>query len=204
MTLCQWPLCSADRPLSAQAAPQSAARSRGRCRALRVHECSRGPSRTIKAPPGAAVKRASAGVRGVRCEQPVGLGVERFQSEVEDVRERRRGVRAATSSTGTGRPSSRAIVVNAASSSPHAVIHSVNGAGSRSTFSAYPCVVTQRETWMPIDAIFRGGRVSQTPVSPSMRSPSTPTAPSVAMSASSRSRTKRFTSWPWRVRSKIG
>ena len=41
-----------------------------------------------------------------------------------------------TSSTATGRPSSRAIVVNAASSSPQAVIHSVNGAGSRSTLSA--------------------------------------------------------------------
>ena len=41
-----------------------------------------------------------------------------------------------TSSTVSGRPSSRAIVVNAASSSPQAVIHSVNGAGSRSTFSA--------------------------------------------------------------------
>ena len=41
-----------------------------------------------------------------------------------------------TSSTVTGRPSSRATVVNAASSSPHAVIHSVNGAGSRSTLSA--------------------------------------------------------------------
>ena len=41
-----------------------------------------------------------------------------------------------TSSVVSGRPSSRAIVVNAASSSPHAVIHSVNGAGSRSTLSA--------------------------------------------------------------------
>ena len=41
-----------------------------------------------------------------------------------------------TSSTATGRPSSRAIEVKAASSSPQAVIHSVNGAGSRSTLRA--------------------------------------------------------------------
>ena len=40
------------------------------------------------------------------------------------------------SSTLTGLSSSRAIVVKAASSSPQAVIHSVNGAGSRSTLSA--------------------------------------------------------------------
>src|SRR5438093_8928967 len=39
-----------------------------------------------------------------------------------------------TSSTVAGRPSSRAIVVNIASSSPQAVIHCVNGATSRSTF----------------------------------------------------------------------
>src|SRR5207342_2451391 len=79
-----------------------------------------------------------------------------------------------TSSTPTARPSSRAIVVNAASSSPQAVIHSVNGAGSRSTLRAYPCVVTQRVTWTPIEAIFRGpcpllGGI-QTPVNPSYRS----------------------------------
>ena len=77
-----------------------------------------------------------------------------------------------TSSTVTGPPSSCAIVVNCASSSPHAVIHSVNGAGSRSTFSAYPCVVTQRETCTPIDAILRGpcpppGGI-HTPVRPSI------------------------------------
>ena len=76
-----------------------------------------------------------------------------------------------TSSTVSGRPSSRDIVVKAASSRPQAVIQSVNGAGSRSTFSAYPWVVTQRDTWTPIDAIFRGpspppGGI-QTPVSPS-------------------------------------
>ena len=41
-----------------------------------------------------------------------------------------------TSSTRHRRPSSRASVVKAASSSPQAVIQSVNGAGSRSTFSA--------------------------------------------------------------------
>ena len=75
-----------------------------------------------------------------------------------------------TSSTRSVRSSSCAMVVNCASSSPQAVIHSVNGAGSRSTLSAYPCVVTQRETWTPMDAIFRGpwprAGAIQTPVSP--------------------------------------
>ena len=65
------------------------------------------------------------------------------------------------------------MVVNCAPSRPHAVIQSVNGAGSRSTFSAYPCVVTHRDAWTPIDAIFRGPWPSrggiQTPVSPSIR-----------------------------------
>jgi hypothetical protein len=42
--------------------------------------------------------------------------------------------------------------------------------------------------WMPMLAIFRGGRVSQTPVSPSMRSPSRPSFASVTISASSSSR----------------
>src|SRR5206468_10978936 len=41
-----------------------------------------------------------------------------------------------TASTVTARPSSWETVVNAASSSPQAVIQLVNGAGSRSTFSA--------------------------------------------------------------------
>ena len=71
-----------------------------------------------------------------------------------------------TSSTPTGRPSSRAIVVNDASSSPQAVIHSVNGAGSRSTLSAYPCVVTHLDTWIPIEAIFRGRAVDPDPGQP--------------------------------------
>src|SRR5438128_264807 len=63
-----------------------------------------------------------------------------------------------TSSTLTGRPSSLAIVVNDASASPHAVIQAVNGARSRSTLSAYPCVVIHLLMWIPIEAIFRGGR----------------------------------------------
>jgi len=109
-----------------------------------------------------------------------------------------------TSSTATGRPVSAAIVVNAASSRPQAVIHSVNGAGSRSTFSAYPCVVTQRETCTPIEAIFRGGRVSQTPVSPSIRSAASSNGATVRISASSRFRTYCFTSRPCRFRSRIG
>ena len=52
---------------------------------------------------------------------------------------------------------------------PQAVIHSLNGAGSRSTLRAYPCVVTHRDTWTPIDAILRGGLSSQTPVILSIR-----------------------------------
>ena len=89
----------------------------------------------------------------------------------------------------TVRPSSRLIVVNCASSSPHAVIQAVNGAGSRSTLSAYPCVVTQRETCTPIEASLRGGPSSQTPVSPSIVVASRPNRPTVAMIACSRSRT---------------
>ena len=84
------------------------------------------------------------------------------------------------------------------------MIHSVNGAGSTSTLSAYPCVVTHRETCTPIDAILRGGRVSQTPVRPSIRSAVSPSAPTVSISACSRSRTYFFTSRPCRFRSRIG
>ena len=80
------------------------------------------------------------------------------------------------------------MVVNDASSSPQAVIQLVNGDGSRSTFSAYPCVVTQREMWTPIEASFRGGRCSQTPVRPSIRVASTPKAATVRMTASSSER----------------
>ena len=64
------------------------------------------------------------------------------------------------------RPVSRASEVKAASSSPQAVIQSVKGAGSRSTFSAYPCVVTQRLMCTPIEASFLGGRSSHTPGEP--------------------------------------
>src|SRR5581483_7824332 len=109
-----------------------------------------------------------------------------------------------TSGRSSGRPSSRAIVVKAASSRPQAVIQSVNGAGSRSTFSAYPWVVTQREMWMPIDAILRGGGASQTPVRPSIRVASIANAASVRQIASSRSRQYFLTSRPWRFRSRIG
>ena len=70
------------------------------------------------------------------------------------------------------------------------MIHSVNGAGSRSTLSASPCVVTQRETCTPIDAILRGGSPgTQTPVSSvDARCPRAPKVASVRMTASSRSR----------------
>ena len=73
---------------------------------------------------------------------------------------------------------------------------------------AYPCVVTHRDAWTPIDAIFRGpspfdGGI-QTPVSPSIRAPSSANARSVAMIASSRSRTYFFRSRPCRLRSRIG
>ena len=55
---------------------------------------------------------------------------------VDDVKPAAAAAAGFTSSTATGRPSSRAIEVKAASSSPQAVIHSVNGAGSRSTLRA--------------------------------------------------------------------
>ena len=84
------------------------------------------------------------------------------------------------------------------------MIQSVNGAGSRSTFSAYPCVEIHFERWIPIDAILRGGDSSQMPVRPSIRVDVTPNAPVVRISASSRSRQYFLTSWPCRVRSRIG
>ena len=58
-----------------------------------------------------------------------------LEGEVEDFRERGGRV-GRTSSTASDRPSSAERVVNSAPSSPHAVIHSVKGAASRSTFSA--------------------------------------------------------------------
>jgi hypothetical protein len=48
--------------------------------------------------------------------------------------------------------------------------------------------VTHFETWIPIDAIFRGGEASQIPVRPSIRVASMPSGASVRMRASSRSR----------------
>ena len=68
-------------------------------------------------------------------QAPAGPSRAARQREVEHLRQRR-DRRGRTSSTESGRPSSRAIVVNDASSRPQAVIHSVNGAGSRSTLSA--------------------------------------------------------------------
>src|SRR5206468_3018621 len=78
------------------------------------------------------------------------------------------------------------------------------GAGSRWALRAEPCVVTQREMWTPIDAIFLGGGVSQTPVRPSILLPASANADSVCTSDSSRSRQYLRTSRPWRFRSKIG
>ena len=112
--------------------------------------------------------------------------------------------RGRTSSTVTAQPVSRVSDVNAASSSPHAVIQLVNGAVSRSTLSANPCVVTQREMWTPIDAIFRGGDSSHTPVRPEMHVASTSYAATVATIACSSSRQYLLTSRPCRFRSRIG
>ena len=91
------------------------------------------------------------------------------------------------SSTVTGRPSSRAIVVNAASSSPQAVIHSVNGAGSRSMFSAKPCVVTHLGDVDP-----DGGDLSRRPYPDACQAvdsaAATPKSARVRMTVPSRSR----------------
>src|SRR5581483_5041359 len=100
--------------------------------------------------------------------------------------------------------SSRATEVNAYPSSPHAVIHSVNGAGSRSTLSAYPCVEIHLLRWIPIEAIFLGGESNQTPVSPSNVVAASENAESVFAMLSSSIRQYCFTSWPCRDRSRIG
>ena len=60
---------------------------------------------------------------------------ERLEPQPEDIGDRARGGGAHVVDM-SGRSSSRAIVVNWAPSRPHAVIQSVNGAGSRSTFRA--------------------------------------------------------------------
>ena len=110
-----------------------------------------------------------------------------------------------TSSTVSGRPSSRAIVVKDASSSPQAVIQLVNGAGievdvQRVAVCRHPArdVDADRadlprrtfepDTGQPLEA--SRGRASN--------------APSVRMTASSRSRQYFRTSRPCRFRSRIG
>ena len=82
--------------------------------------------------------RSSSRERGVDRLRPEACPLVRGQLlelEPEDVRDRS-DRRRPHLLDGDRRSSSRAIVVNAASSSPQAVIQSVNGAGSRSTFSA--------------------------------------------------------------------
>ena len=74
-------------------------------------------------------------VDGLRPEAGAVLGRQLLELEPEDLGERRGGGRPDIVD-GDRTPSSRAIVVKAASSSPQAVIQSVNGAGSRSTLSA--------------------------------------------------------------------
>ena len=105
-------------------------------------EVSTSRSRDLRSPalPGSGKSVSRCRFRRVVCgradpEARTLVGRELLEVEIEDFLERG-GACGLTSSTVIARPISRSMVVNAASSSPQAVIHSVNGAGSRSTFSA--------------------------------------------------------------------
>ena len=79
-----------------------------------------------------------------------------------------------------------AIDVIRAPGTPQAETQS-NGARSLSTLTAKPCIVTWRETWIPIEAIFASP--AQTPVSLSGTRAAIPSSASAAISAASRSST---------------
>ena len=118
-------------------------------------------------------------------EAVAGVGWELLQLELEDLGE---GLeRWDASFVHRHRPpSSRATVVKAASSSPQA---DPLGERGRVEVDVERVAVGRHPLGgIPIEAIFRGGGVSQTPVSPSIRSASTPSLASVSISASSRSR----------------
>ena len=97
--------------------------------------------------------------------------------------------------TPTGRPVSMDRLVTPASRMPHGTIRS-NQPRSQSQLSAKPCIVTPRDTRMPIAATFRssglpGPRppVIHTPLRPSTRVVATPTCAQDRISASSMART---------------
>ena len=71
---------------------------------------------------------------------------------------------------------------------------------------AKPCVVTQRETWTPIEAILRGRepRGSQTPVRPVDRVASSPKGATRPDDRLLEVTDVALTSFPWRLRSRIG
>jgi hypothetical protein len=102
--------------------------------------------------------------------------------------------------TGTSRPSSADSEVTPASLMPQGTNRSYQ-LMSTSQFKAMPCIVTPRETRMPIAPILRSGRSgvarSHTPLRPGTRAVSTPYAAQVAIIASSMRRTKSTTSTCW-------
>ena len=100
-------------------APRGADRGRGRRRGSR-----------------SGLARGELLVHGLGPEPGAVLGGELLEGEPEHVGEGLDAPRAGCRRRRSAGPSSRATVVKAASSSPHAVIHCVNGAGSRSTLSA--------------------------------------------------------------------
>ena len=92
----------------------------------------------------------------------------------------------------TGRPDSADSVVTVASRIPQGTIRSYQDR-SQSQFRAKPCMVTPRDTRMPIAPTFRSGLLSvprsQTPLRPSTRVVVTPNSAQARISASSRDRT---------------
>src|SRR5262249_49850668 len=103
-----------------------------------------------------------------------------------------RSATSTASATVTGRPDSADSVVVVASLIPHGTMRSYQDR-SQSQFRAKPCMVTPRDTRIPIAATFRSCPPAwprtHTPLRPSTRSVRTPNAAQARISASSIART---------------
>ncbi len=91
--------------------------------------------------------------------------------------------------TPAGWPSSADRLVTPASRMPHGT-NRLNQSRSQSQFRAKPCMVTPRDTRIPIAAILRSGCPgTHTPLRPSTRVVATPASAQARISASSMART---------------
>jgi hypothetical protein len=85
--------------------------------------------------------------------------------------------------TPSSTPSARSDVIRT-SGSPQAITEP-NGDRSLSTLTAKPCMLTRRDTWIPIDAILRSSTHTQVSSRPSRRCAATPASRSAVTSAAS-------------------